>query len=409
MHNTPLPMPSIGTPFTTAPMASHLFRGALFLSLLFAGLAHAASPDGGITELQTAIQTRIVRLGPTPGAPISTPMRLPQPAQDSTAEVAALLKPPLTADNAVRIALLNNPTLQAALGMASIDITDISRAGHPAKRRARQDISALSARASRAWVNAVAAEQSVRLLRTAKETAETTGELSRRMVQAGNTPKLAQARTQLSLSDATVALARAQQQAFSAREALIVALGLWGAQTDFQLPQTLPALPAQTMDIADVEARALLARDELALARTEWQRKSAAPATDADGLWDALRDAAQVRGTAVQVRSQAREAAFAYRTAYDVAQHLQTEVLPLRNFVNDEMVLRYNGMLTSLFDVLADSQAATLAANATLEAQRDFWMAYIDLSALLAGVPLDSLNTRSNAISAAPGAPAAAH
>jgi outer membrane protein TolC len=249
----------------------------------------------------------------------------------------------------------------------------------------------------------------VRLLRTAKETAETTGELSRRMVQAGNTPKLAQARTQLSLSDATVALARAQQQAFSAREALIVALGLWGAQTDFQLPQTLPALPAQTMDIADVEARALLARDELALARTEWQRKSAAPATDADGLWDALRDAAQVRGTAVQVRSQAREAAFAYRTAYDVAQHLQTEVLPLRNFVNDEMVLRYNGMLTSLFDVLADSQAATLAANATLEAQRDFWMAYIDLSALLAGVPLDSLNTRSNAISAAPGAPAAAH
>jgi hypothetical protein len=163
------------------------------------------------------------------------------------------------------------------------------------------------------------------------------------------------------------------------------------------------------MDIADVEARALLARDELALARTEWQRKSAAPATDADGLWDALRDAAQVRGTAVQVRSQAREAAFAYRTAYDVAQHLQTEVLPLRNFVNDEMVLRYNGMLTSLFDVLADSQAATLAANAALEAQRDFWLAHIDLSALLAGVPLDSLSTRSNAISAAPGAPAAAH
>jgi outer membrane protein TolC len=73
------------------------------------------------------------------------------------------------------------------------------------------------------------------------------------------------------------------------------------------------------------------------------------------------------------------------------------------------MVLRYNGMLTSLFDVLADSQAATMAANATLEAQRDFWMAHIDLSALLAGVPLDSLSTRSSASSAAPGAPAAAH
>jgi outer membrane protein, multidrug efflux system len=289
-----------------------------------------------------------------------------------------------------------------------VDITDISRADHPAKRRARDEIAALSAQASRAWVNAVAAEQSVRLLRTAKETAETTGELSRRMVQAGNTPKLAQARTQLALADATVALARAEQQAVSARETLIVTLGLWGAQTLFQLPETLPTLPAQTIDIADVEARALQARDDLALARAEWLRKSAVAVTDADGLWDKLRDAAQVRGAAVQVRSQAREAAFTYRSNFEIAQHLQTEVLPLRNFVNDEMVLRYNGMLTSLFDVLADSQATTLAANAALEAQRNFWLSHIDLNALLAGVPLTSLSTP-NTTRSAPGAPAATH
>jgi outer membrane protein, multidrug efflux system len=382
---------------------------ALLASAWATGLAHAAPPDGGITALQASVQTRIVGVGPGFNAPGSPLVRLPQPTQDSTAELAALLKPTLTADSAVRIALLNNTALQAALGAASVDITDISRVDHPAKRRARQEIAALSAQASRAWINAVAAEQSVRLLRTAKETAETTGELSRRMVQAGNTPKLAQARTQLALSDATLALARAQLQAQSAREALIVTLGLWGAQTQFQLPQTLPALPAQAINVTDVEARALQARDDLTQARTDWQRKSPTPATDADGLWDALRDAAQVRGAAVVVRSQAREAAFAYRSTLDIAQHLQTEVLPLRNFVNDEMVLRYNGMLSSLFDVLADSQAATLAANAALEAQRDFWLAHIDLSALLAGVPLDSLSTRSSASSATPGAAAAAH
>jgi outer membrane protein TolC len=229
------------------------------------------------------------------------------------------------------------------------------------------------------------------------------------MVQVGNVSKLAQARTQLALSDATVALARAQQQAFSARETLTALLGLWGAQTLFQLPQTLPLLPERTINVTDVEARALQARDDLALVRTEWQRKLITPTTDADGLWDAMRDAAKVRSTAIQVRSQAREATFAYRSAFDIAQHLQADVLPLRNFVNDEMVLRYNGMLTSLFDVLADSQAATMAANAALEAQRDFWLAHIDLSALLAGAPLDSLSTRSSASSAAPGAPAAAH
>jgi hypothetical protein len=382
---------------------------ALVIGTLFTGMAHAMSPDGGITALQTSVQTRIVRLEQGPGTPSSTPMRLPHPALDNTAELAALLKPPLTADNAVRIALLNNPALQTALGTASVDITDFSRADHPAKRRAREEIAALSAQALRAWVNAVAAEQSVRLLRTAKETAETTGELSRRMVQAGNTPKLAQARTQLALAEAAVALARAEQQAFGARETLIVTLGLWGAQTLFQLPKTLPTLPAQTIDIANLEARTLQARDDLAQARTEWQRKSATPAADADGLWDKLRDAALVRGTAVQVRSQAREAAFTYRSNFEIAQHLQTEVVPLRNFVNDEMVLRYNGMLTSLFDVLVDSQAATLATNAALEAQRDFWLAHIDLSALLAGVPLDSLSTRRSASGATPGAPAATH
>lgn len=397
---------------TSAATRTHTLRAAccaLVIGTLCSAIAHAAPPDGGITELQANVQSRIVRLEPGPGTPGSAPMGLPQPALDYSAELAALLKPPLSADNAVRMALLNNPALQTALGTAGIDITDISRADHPAKRRARQDVAALSAQAARAWVNAVAAEQSVVLLRTAKETAEASNELSRRMVQAGNANKLAQARTQLALADATVALARAQQQAFNAREALTVTLGLWGAQTQFQLPPTLPPLPAQAMDVTDVEARALQARDDVALARTAWQRKSATPATDADGLWDTLRDAAQLRGSAVQVRSQAREAAFAYRTAFDIAQHLQTEVLPLRNFVNDEMVLRYNGMLTSLFDVLADSQAATLSANAALEAQRDFWLAHIDLNALLAGVPPDGLRAPASTGGAATGASAAAH
>jgi hypothetical protein len=51
-------------------------------------------------------------------------------------------------------------------------------------------------------------------------------------------------------------------------------------------------------------------------------------------------------------------------------------------------MLRYNGMLTSLFDALADSQTQTLAANATVAAQRDFWLAHADLQAVLAGAPL---------------------
>jgi len=50
-----------------------------------------------------------------------------------------------------------------------------------------------------------------------------------------------------------------------------------------------------------------------------------------------------------------REAYAGYRNAYDVAKHYQDEVLPLRKRIADENVLRYNGMLVSVFELLADA------------------------------------------------------
>ena len=107
-----------------------------------------------------------------------------------------------------------------------------------------------------------------------------------------------------------------------------------------------------------------------------------------------MADAARVRASAIRVRSQAREAYFAYRTAFDIAQHLDTGARSLHSFVLDEMVLRYNGMLASIFEVLADSHARTQSANATVNAQRDFWLAHADLQALLAGAPWDALKEK---------------
>ncbi|MFX4906809.1 hypothetical protein ABTB94_20775, partial [Acinetobacter baumannii] len=42
---------------------------------------------------------------------------------------------------------------------------------------------------------------------------------------------------------------------------------------------------------------------------------------------------------AVDVRSEAREAYAGYRGAYDVAKHYQNEIVPLRQIINDEMLL----------------------------------------------------------------------
>jgi len=355
------------------------------LALLMASsLTWAAPPDGGIATLQTSVAGKVVGIE---GAAVE----LPHPAIDPRSTVTTLLAAPLTGDAAVRIALLNNPALQVALGGEGLSITDAVAGNTPAKLRAQQAITVLSAQTFKAWVNAVTAAHSAQILRDAKATAEASGELMRRMVQAGNMSKLKQAESQLALSEAALALVRAEQAASVAREQLTVALGLWGADTQFTLPSKLPALPAQAMEMPDIEARALQARTDLQAATAQWQLKQRTVPDSADALWDAMGDAALVRNQAVQLRSQARKAYVNYRSQWDIANHMEKEVLPLRQFIHDEMVLRYNGMLISVFDLLADSQTYAMARNTSVMAQRDFWLAHTDLQALLAGAPLDAI------------------
>ena len=136
-----------------------------------------------------------------------------------------------------------------------------------------------------------------------------------------------------------------------------------------------------------VEQRSLQAREDLTIARLQLQRTEAERHVKRPAdLWGSLEDTAAVRGMAVQARSDARLTYQRYRSRYDLAHHHRYEVQPLRAFINDEMVLRYNGMLSSVFDLLADAKLKAQAANAEVEARRDFWLADADLQTLLAGV-----------------------
>jgi outer membrane protein, multidrug efflux system len=360
-------------------------RISAIVLLVTTSFTWSAPPDGGIDTLQASVAGKVIGIE-------GAPAQLPHPATDPHSTVTTLLAAPLTADTAVRIALLNNPVLQVTLGGEGLSITDAVAGNTPAKLRAQQAITVLSAQALKAWVNAVAAARSAQIVRDAKATAEATGELMRRMVKAGNMSKLTQAQSQLALSEAALALVQAEQTASAAREQLTVVLGLWGADTQFTLPSKLPTLPTQAMEMPDVEARALQARTDLQATTAQWRLKQQRSVPDsADTLWDTMGDAAQVRTQAVQLRSQARKAYVNYRSQWDIANHLEKEVLPLRQFIHDEMVLRYNGMLTSVFDVLADSQTYSLTRNASVLAQRDFWLAHADLQALLAGAPLEAI------------------
>ncbi|HEV2007784.1 MAG TPA: TolC family protein, partial [Burkholderiales bacterium] len=96
----------------------------------------------------------------------------------------------------------------------------------------------------------------------------------------------------------------------------------------------------------------------------------------------ALNRAAEV---AINARSEVRESYAGYRTAFDLAKHYRDEIVPLRKRISDENVLRYNGMLISVFELLADAREQVVSVNAYIEALRDFWLADAELQMALIG------------------------
>ena len=97
---------------------------------------------------------------------------------------------------------------------------------------------------------------------------------------------------------------------------------------------------------------------------------------------------------AVNVRSEARDAYRNYRSTYDIAMHYRREVLPLRKIISDETLLRYNAMQIDVFALLAEARLRTAATVAAIEAQRDFWLAAVDLTTAVVGGGMSASQSR---------------
>ena len=82
---------------------------------------------------------------------------------------------------------------------------------------------------------------------------------------------------------------------------------------------------------------------------------------------------------------------FGYRQG-DMDGHRAAELLAAEGFdagvmqrISEEVLLRYNGMLMSVFELLADSREQVTAVNGYIESLRDFWLAESDLQMALTG------------------------
>jgi outer membrane protein TolC len=96
----------------------------------------------------------------------------------------------------------------------------------------------------------------------------------------------------------------------------------------------------------------------------------------------------RLEGTVRAAGSNLRESYSAYRTSYDVAKHYRDEIVPLRKLIAEENVLRYNGMLIGVFELLADSRDQISSVIAAINAQQQFWLADAALQSSILGKPM---------------------
>lgn len=447
------------------PLVSRPLRAsALAACALLAGCAQL-SPDGGFGPLQDIAAQKT---GATP-----TWNRTPEEARQSQARVAQLLQADgllATADDAVQIALINNPDLQAAfaeLGVAEADLVQAGRLPNPgfsfARTHAGGDLKiersltlglmqlitmpatsriearrfeqvrlqlaarvlALAAQTRQAWYKAVAAQQGLQYQEQIEQAAEAAHALAAKMAERGNVSRLDAAREQLFYAEAQTRLQRARRDTLQEREALARLLGM---VPEFTLPRRLPDLPARIGEAADVERQAVAQRLDVQAARSELEGlrlslgltratrfinvldlgalrttesgKAAETGYQVDieiPLFDwgqarvakaeaiYLQGANRLAAAALDARAQARLAWRERQDAYTLARRYRDGIVPLRKRMSEENLLRYNGMLISVFELLADAREQAATVSAAIEAERDFWLADANLQLALGG------------------------
>jgi len=227
---------------------------------------------------------------------------------------ATLLKAPLGQKDAVQLALVNSPALQAllaqgwaesavaaqsgrisnpvfsferlvagdelelgrALSFGLLDILTLPARQGIAERRIEQAQLRLTSevvdhitRVRQTWVRAVAAKQTLNYAQQVFESAEASAELARRMQSVGNFNRLSRAREQAFYADSATRLANAQHLTNATREELIRLLGLDETQGGLlQLPERLPDLQKVRAWGSVVGATATRTRLDIRLAQT---------------------------------------------------------------------------------------------------------------------------------------------
>ncbi len=389
-------------------------------------------------------------------------------------EVRALLQDKLTADTAVQVALLNNRDLQAmyaALGVAQADLVQAGLLKNPifdfsamflltggtpdlelsvamgflnifymplrkrvaaaqfadAKLQVTGAVLDVAARTRAAFYRHQANAQMLELQQTIAQGLAVALDVTRRLHEAGNVTDLDLARERALAEEAKLQLASAEMAVRQSREQLHALLGLWGAQTAWDIDRRLPDIPVESIPVDDLERVALHKSLDLASARQRiivaGEQAGLARATALvpeshlggtaernEGEWEAgptiefpiplfdqgqgrtgravteLRRAQQTYyALAVQIRSIARRVRDRVQGARARVLYYRDILLPLRERIVNESQLQYNAMQLGVFDLLRAQERQIQAAGAYIESLLAYWLARNDLGHILSG------------------------
>jgi len=282
-----------------------------FLMALCLGAAGCAtmSPERGHAELGALVHERVS---------VSTGWERGSPSDEAVREqVRELLRDGLSREEAVRIALMNSPGLQAsyeALGISQAELVEAGLLSNPSlgasvrfprsptlgldvefslvqglldlfllparKRIAQQQFDAdvlrtahealaMVAQTREAYTAVQAAEELLRYQTKLVAVFEASAELARMQHEAGNIPELDLSIIRTAWQEARVALAREELALVEQRERMNRLLGLWGENTEWTVSEPLREPSAEEPSFEQLERLALRRRLDIDAARKD--------------------------------------------------------------------------------------------------------------------------------------------
>src|SRR5580700_8442184 len=391
-------------------------------------------------------------------------------------EVRQLLRKPLTVDTAVQIALLNNRSLQATfeeIGLSAADLIEAATIPNPRfdlairfpdkppsgtyidygaaidflsiimiplkKRVAKEQLEAAALRVADATLELVAqvksafyslqaSQQLLSRFQVIVDTNVASLDLAQRQHEAGNVTDLALAQQQASYSRSRLDVASTEAEIRRDRERSNRLLGLWGADTDWQIAGELPEVPSSDFPVRGLEHLAISQRLDLQadylqvtsqvqnLGLTKSFRLVGAldfgvnseRETDAQtrtgpsfaielpifnqGQARIARSEAALRqaqdkfeALAVDVRSQIRELRDELTSKREIARFYRDELLPGERRILKESLTQYNAMEIQNFELFSTKAEEARTEREYLEAVRDYWISRAELERAVGG------------------------